>query len=305
MKKIAFVAALAALSGAAFAQSSVNIYGRLNATVESQKVGTGDRKVVVANNASRIGFKGTEDLGGGLKASFVLEHGFNVDTGAATGSMWNRESSVQLAGAFGAVRLGNWTPGSYFATADYVSMHNHDTGSSSDALYSFHVWPTTNKVAYFTPTVNGFNAELAMSLGEGAQKRAYDLAANYDAGALHLGAGYNKQGSNNQFGLRGLYEMGAFVFGGYYQRAEENNAKRDVYRVSGMYVVGASEFHLNYGNTEGKGDFAAAGRTSQYTLGYNYNLSKRTKVYGYYTAVDAKNNAADFNSIAAGIRHNF
>jgi predicted porin len=302
MKKIALVAALAALSSAAFAQSSVNIYGRLNATVESQKVGTGDRKAVVANNASRIGFKGTEDLGGGLKASFVLEHGFNVDTGTATGNMWNRESSVQLAGAFGAVRLGNWTPGSYFATADYVSMHNHDTGSSEDKLYSGNGWATTNKVAYFTPTVNGFNAELAVSLGEGAQKRAYDLAANYQAGALHLGAGYAKRGDVNQFAVRGLYEMGAFTVGGYYQRADDGATTRDIYRLAGMYVVGASEFHLNYGNAE---KYTAAGSASQYTLGYNYNLSKRTKVYGYYTAVNAKTDASDFSSIAAGIRHNF
>ena len=87
MKKIALVAALAATVAApAFAQS-VTLWGRLNTTVESQKIGTQDRKVVVQNNSSRLGFKGTEDLGGGLKASFSLEHGLNSDTGAATGEI--------------------------------------------------------------------------------------------------------------------------------------------------------------------------------------------------------------------------
>ena len=66
MKKIALVAAIAALAApAVFAQSSVTLWGRINTTVESQKEGAAGRKVVVANNASRLGFKGQEDLGGG------------------------------------------------------------------------------------------------------------------------------------------------------------------------------------------------------------------------------------------------
>jgi len=310
MKKIALVAALAAISASAFAQSSVTLYGRINTTVESQKEGNADRKAVVANNSSRIGFKGQEDLGGGLKASFNLEHGLNSDTGTQTGNaFWGREAWVQLAGAFGAVRLGNFTPESYFATADYVSMHNHDTGSSSDALYAFKTYRSSNKIGYFTPNYNGFSGSASVSAGEGVagKEKLYDLAANYVGGPLHLGAGFSKEGDNKQFAVRGLYELGAFTFGGYYQRADDGAQSRNVYRVSGMYVLGASEFHLNVGATQGRGDFAALGKTTQFTLGYNYNLSKRTKVYGYYTAVDAKaaNKVGDFSSLAAGIRHNF
>ncbi|WP_397534403.1 porin [Roseateles sp.] len=305
MKKIALVAALAAVSASAFAQSTVTLYGRVNTTVESQKVANQDRKVVVANNSSRIGFKGTEDIGGGLKASFVLEHGFNADNGTASGAFWGRESSVQLSGGFGAVRLGNWTPGSYFATADYISMHNHDTGSSSDALYGG-PFRSANKIAYFTPTVGGFNAEIAVAAGEGAPgvKRGVDLAANYVAGPVHLGAGYSKEGNNNQMAFRGLYEMGAVTLGAYFQRVDTNNVKRDIYRLAGMYAMGASEFHVNYGAAD---KTSLQAKESQFTLGYNYNLSKRTKVYGYYTSVDAKlaNKAGDFSSLAAGVRHNF
>jgi len=305
MKKIALVAALAAISASAFAQSSVTLYGRINTTVESQKEGTGDRKVVVANNASRFGLKGAEDLGGGLKASFMLESGLNSDTGGAdVKNFWGRESWVQLAGAFGAVRLGNFTPESYFATADYVSMHNHDTGSSEDKLYGG-PFRKTNKIGYFTPTYNGFSGSASVSAGEGVAKKAYDLAANYVGGPLHLGAGYSKEGDANQFAVRGLYELGAFTFGGYYQRVDNGNATRNNYRASAMYTLGQSEFHVNYGSTQGRADFATQGKTNQFTLGYNYNLSKRTKVYAYYTDVNAKLNTFDFNSIAAGIRHNF
>lgn len=313
MKKIALVAALAAISASAFAQSSVTLYGRINTTVESQKTGDGDRTVVVANNSSRIGFKGVEDLGGGLKASFNLEHGLDSDDGTASSSaFWGREAWVQLAGAFGAVRLGNFTPESYYATADYISMHNHDTGSSADALYDFYsTYRSSNKIGYFTPTVDGLSGSAAVSAGEGAsgQEKLYDLAANYVAGPMHLGAGYSKHGDANQFAIRGLYELGAFTLGAYYQRADDGNDSRNNYRASAMYTMGASEFHVNYGITQGRGVFAEAGKTSQFTLGYNYNLSKRTKVYAYYTDINARvdNNAfmPDFNSLAAGIRHNF
>ncbi|RQO54343.1 porin [Paucibacter sp. KBW04] len=311
MKKIALVAALAAVAApAAFAQSSVTLWGRINTSVESQKVADQDRKAVVQNNSSRLGFKGTEDLGGGLKASFLLEHGLNSDDGKATNTaFWNREAAVQLSGSFGTVKLGRWTNGSYFATADYVSMHNHDTGTSSDALYSGVGWTESNKVGYFTPNYGGFTAEITAHAGENVDKRAFDLSANYDQGPLHLGFGYSNQGDANQYAIRGLYELGAFTFGGYYQREDiGTGAKptRNIGRVSAMYTMGASEFHVNVGGTESGGAYGSNG-AKQYTLGYNYNLSKRTKVYGFYTAIDstANNKVGDFDSVAVGVRHNF
>ncbi|WP_434064079.1 porin [Roseateles aquae] len=312
MKKIAIVAALAALSASAFAQSSVTLWGRLNTSVESIKEGTNSRVVKMVNNNSRLGFKGTEDLGGGLKASFALEHGLNSDDGKATNAaFWNREASVQLAGSFGAVRLGKWTPGSYFATADYVSMHNHDTGNSEDKLYSGAGFTTTNKIGYFTPNIDGFSGEVAVHLGEGAagEKRSTDLAGNYDQGPLHLGAGYSEQGDAKQWGARALYELGEITIGGYYQRADEGAAGTkayNIYRLAAMYTMGASEFHVNFGSAANNSTVAGVDTSGkQFTLAYNYNLSKRTKVYGFYTNLDKKINSGDLSSLAVGIRHNF
>jgi hypothetical protein len=118
--------------------------------------------------------------------------------------------------------------------------------------------------------------------------RIIDVAVNYDQGPLHGGFGYQKQGDFSQYALRGLYEMGPFVFGGYAQREEVTGRKsRDIGRISAMYVMGAQEFHINVGGTKAGGTFGNTG-ASQYTLGYNYNLSKRTKIYGFYTAIDNK-----------------
>ena len=308
LSAIALVAA--AVAAPAFAQSSVTLYGRLNTSVENQKFNNDARKWVVQNNSSRIGFKGTEDMGGGLKASFQLEHGFGSDTGQAAGTFWGREAWVQLAGAFGAIRLGNITPESYFATADYVSMHNHDTGTSSDALYSneFSVaYLNKNKVMYMTPAMGGFSASVAMTAGEKVEKNGTDVAMNYDVGPFHGGFGYSKQGNVNQWALRALYEMGPVVLGGYYQKVDVGSAKQDVWRLAAMYAMGASEFHVNYGASDKAGSVAP--KKDQWTLGYNYNLSKRTKVYAFYTKNDLNKDtgAADneFTSLAMGVRHNF
>ena len=81
--KIALAALATLAAGSAFAQGSTEIYGRLNLTIERQKAGDVTQTEML-NNSSRIGFRGTEDLGGGLKAGFVIEHGFSADTGAAS-----------------------------------------------------------------------------------------------------------------------------------------------------------------------------------------------------------------------------
>ena len=317
-------------SSAALAQSSVTLYGRVNTTVEHQKTGN-DKITGMENNSSRFGFRGTEDLGGGLKAGFVLESGFRSDDGAGSydaagkpqGINFARQSELNLSGNFGMLRLGNFSAESYYATADYVSMHNHDTGSSADMLYAY-VMPTdANKIAYRTPDFGGFTVEGAVAMHEQVVggKNAFDLAANYNMGGLALGAGYSKHDQKNQFGLRAVYSTGPFVVGGYYQRDKNGfdtsatvieSGKRDTFRIAGAYMMGASEFHLNVGRA-GKYKNVPNSAATQYTLAYNYNLSKRTKLYTYYTKVDNKVGASyttgapgiDFSSFAVGVRHNF
>ena len=326
--------ALAALAlvgtSAAFAQSSVTLYGRVNTTVERQKDGDVS-KTGLFNNNSRFGFKGLEDLGGGLKAGFQLESGFASDTGAgtgwpglpsSTGINFGRQSEVNLSGGFGMVRLGNFTPESYYATSDFVGMHNHETGSSSDALYQDPVWfnglGTKNKIGYRTPSFGGLTVDASVNLHENAagtnNKNGYDLAANYNVGDLALGAGYSQVDDDKQLGLRALYTFGQFTVGGYYQRNDETlRGTRNNFRLAGMYALGASEFHLNVGRANSWSNRSDSAAT-QYTLGYNYNLSKRTKVYTYYTRINNGGNARygdvsaagnDFSSFAVGVRHNF
>lgn len=322
-------------TSAAMAQSSVTLYGRVNTTVENVKFGA-DKVTEMNSNGSFVGFRGVEDLGNGLKVGFQLESLFNSDDGTgSTGSGINfsRHSEVNLSGNFGTVRLGTFNAASYLATADYISMHNHDTGLSSDMLYAY-TMRETNKLAYVSPTFGGFTTEIQHSFHEEATggRNAWDLAVNYANGPLGLGLGYsnsptevNGYGTDKgqQFAARVSYAINALTLGAYYQYAKlqdvnatDADAKRHAYRLSAMYTMGASEFHANVGRADKMkvaGTSVNSSAATQWTLGYNYNLSKRTKVYGYFTKVNNGSNSSyltdvageDARSVAIGVRHLF
>jgi predicted porin len=327
MKRNLIVAVVSVLvAGAAMAQSSVTVYGRLNTSLEEQKnVKVSGSQSVMENNASRLGFKGVEDLGGGLKAEFLLEHRFNSDNGATTnpGAFWAGDSYVGLSGGFGSIKMGRLTSAAYYATADYISYHNHDTGTSEDKLYTY-LGQNSNTIAYTTPSFGGLTAEGSISAGEGKGRglKVAGLALNYSLGALGLGFGYEKTDGDKdtQYAIRANYDIGALTLGGYYQKSEDKGAgglgNRTAYRFSAMYAMGALELHGNYGIADDWSRLANSDAT-QFTLGVNYNLSKRTKVYAFYTEVDngskfsyfgAKDrngNALKASALAVGVRHNF
>lgn len=337
-------------TSAAMAQSSVNIYGRVNTSVEHQKLGNASATGMVSNS-SFIGFRGTEDLGNGLKAGFVLESQFNSDNGSADGGMnFKRNSEVNLSGNFGMLRMGSFDPYSYTVTADYISMFNHDTGTTADMLYAAAA-SKGNTIAYRTPTISGFDAEVQYRFGEKAKtefnapnlptltvedKGGWNLGANYANGPFGAGFGYSQEkatelttgisGKQQQFALRGNYSIGDLTLGAYYQKYKASvagiDAKRDTYRLAAMYTIGASELHANVGKaSKFKVDGTKVGDSAtQWTLGYNYNLSKRTKVYAFYTNLNhveaassnpaafdlnPTNNSDKFRGYGVGVRHLF
>jgi predicted porin len=311
-KKIVIAAcAVSGLADGALAQSSVTAYGRINLSLEHQDA-NGGTSYQEQDNASRIGFKGSEDLGGGLMAGFQLEHGFKADTGVqARSAFWARQSEVNLSSGLGTLRLGNFFSEAYLATADYVSLHNHDTGTSADAFYAY-LGRNANKVSYRSPDFGGATVELAGTLTQGIPEnvnQTYDLAMNYDLGPLHLGAGYEKNGPAHQFAVRGLYQFDSFLLGGYVQHDKNGFAagSRRNARLSGAYLTGDHEFHLNVGRAGAYSEVPHSA-ASQYTVAYNYKLSRRTKVYTFFTKVAdgaATVYGGDFSSIAVGLRHNF
>ncbi len=346
MKKSLIALAVLAASGAAMAQSSVTLYGVADAAVTY--VNGLDNWTGLdsgANKTSRLGFRGVEDLGGGLKANFVLEGGFNLDTGDGksggatdSGFQFKRQSTVGLAGNFGEVRLGRELTAAYNATARYdvfgsVGIAHSQLWDDGKSL-AFSTAPATlgepvdpyhyttnqrvsNAITYVSPDFSGFKVAANYGFGEIAGKnsdgRYFGGGLTYDNGPLSLGLGAERlnkgagaamqaQASNDitAWSLGGSYDLGvAKLLAAYRQSTAKDVAilgatsdlKNRGYMLAVTAPVGPGLVRAAYNRYEAKFD-GEKGVTDQFGLGYVYNLSKRTSVYGTYAYIKNKNDNA-------------
>ncbi len=214
-KSLIAVAVLGAIAGAAQAQSAVTIYGILDTGITyANKVPTpdnssNDKKFSVDSGViqgSRLGFKGVEDLGGGLKALFQLEAGFHNDTGALkknTGStnLFPSKSVVGLSGNFGSILLGRQTDVLNDLTG--AVDHNMDRLEGIRTNNSIRYTSTKNSIRYNTPNVAGFTGSLIYGFGEAAGQtsngQSFSLGGQYANGPLGLRAAYyeSKKGTTS------------------------------------------------------------------------------------------------------------
>jgi predicted porin len=172
MKKSLIALAVLAASGAAFAQSTVTLYGVADLAHTNGKIGTVKSSGVASGIASgsRIGLKGTEDLGGGLSANFVMEYA--VQPELATTSMANRQSFAGLAGGFGSLNIGRQYTVIHSLQGAYDPLGNH-TGQGWLAGATSTV-RSDKTIAYTTPTMSGFNAVVTMASGAASDTAAKD-----------------------------------------------------------------------------------------------------------------------------------
>ena len=305
MKKSLIALAVLAASGAAMAQSSVTLYGVLDTGLTYSK---GEESVygmthVGGNVNSRLGFRGVEDLGNGLKATFNLEAGMGVDDGNnymdkdSNGMAFRRTSTVGLAGNFGEVRLGRMLTSSYLAVSRYDAFG--DTGIGGSLAWNIpqtgYAPRTENAISYTSPNFSGFKIGAEYGFGEkqkARDSRYFGMGATYDNGPLSLGLGYDRLNSNTMDGLLAASDLktvhlgGAYNFGvakllAFYKQSKVSNAPK--FKTFGLGVsapVGAAgEVRASYNNYKISDD---NGKADQLSLGYVHNLSKRTALYGTY-----------------------
>lgn len=327
MKKSLIALAVLATTSAAFAQSSVTVYGRIDTSVGSEKTLAGKATKVFSGNltTSRYGFRGTEDLGGGLRAQFQLENGFNSDEGTlgSNNFAFNRASWVGLAGGFGQVRLG-------LSDSPYKDIF--DMGVSN-ALYDSEFTPNkiaytgvgnstsrlNNSVRYDTPNFGGISAAVSYSLDEtaGVKNDITALNLRYRAGKLDVGFAYQDQKnavvtSDREYNvLAAAYDFGAARVSAQYQSSKQSNGLKDNEYVFGVVVPVATniDVSLAYSNSKGKLNGTTTSKGTAYSFGGTYALSKRTRLYGAYLSGDVENGAgvttADRTLYAVGVRHDF
>jgi predicted porin len=341
-KSLIALAALATVATAAQAQSSVTIYGIIDSGVLQVKGANAANQSVTtltsgALSTSRWGFKGTEDLGGGLKANFTLEGQFEADTGAQTGDLFQRSAFVQLdKDGLGSVTLGRQNSLDYLSVIGADPFGANNFGGAVNVAYlnagiNGGAHRVSNAVTLRSASFSGFSAAVQHSFGEvagetsGSTRTAYTLEyaqgpvkVNFTTARKNDATG-NKSFENRQF--VGSYKAPfATLFAGY-QEAESAGAAADIEStyVGAIIPVNANvNVLVNY--TDVKNLNNVSGRDADaFAIGVTYALSKRTTAYAMHgqsnndtsasalkvTSLGAGAAGVDQKATTVGIRHTF
>jgi len=314
-------AVLGVTMGTAQAQSTVTLYGKIDASLMHDNPFGGVSQWTVDSGTvsqSRWGLIGSEDLGGGLKANFNLEQGFAVDTGsqAVAGQQFSRQSWVGFSGGFGEIRLGKpWT--AYDDVSGAINAM-FDSGFSVEnnffASTGYNANPA-NTIRYSTPSFGGFAAAFSHSLDEvqNINLSVTSISASYAGGPLTVGAGYQVEelgGTNNKFTrLSASYDLGAAVIKALYGNVKfPAAAKTSEYSIGvDVPVSGALTVSAGYGYSK---DNALAGseKRTGFTLGGMLAMSKRTDLYVGVTDWNGKTagtKTSGNTKYGLGVRHSF
>lgn len=334
-KTLISIAVLGALSNAAFAQSNVTIYGIVDAGLVAERGGKAGNVTKVASgvgSASRIGFRGTEDLGGGLSAVFVLEGGFAADTGVGDAAgLFQRQSYVGLVSKeAGSLTLGRQYTPMYNAFVQVADPFQAGLAGSAKNLFSASGASVriSNSVNYKTPTYSGFSGEFQYGVGEQAKAdagRQMGIALAYANGPLNARLAYNNRNNDTAVGggvpvvnreyahntlFAANYDFN--VVKGYFAYSSDKGptsspipnptaftatavaASTD----SDTILLGATAPIQGTAGTLiasyiRKDDNNAANRDAdQWAVGYSYALSKRTSTYVAYAKINNKRGAS-------------
>lgn len=336
MKKSLIALAVLAASGAAMAQSTVTLYGRLDASLaqkKTEKTGAAEVKQTGIDssnlNTTFWGLKGSEDLGGGLRANFGLESGFAIDTGVGNTGLFERKAIVGLSGAFGSVDLGrNYTAYDALrgATNNMYDSNLATTGDVWNTGIKDYSNRTSNSIIYNSPSFGGFSGAVAYGFGENKQVApnvgdATDIASlhiKYANGPLLVGYAYQEEkqsqvvgtpSDKNKYNLIGAsYNFGMAKLVGSYNQAKNNTLKDKEYQVGVSVPFGAAAVAVGYSRSKSEG-FNANNKGTGASIVGTYDLSKRTTAYaGYEQAkVETFNGTitTKTSNVAAGIRHTF
>jgi len=339
-KKIIALAVAGLMSGAAFAQTNVTIYGAADVTFDNVKA-TGDSTAAtagangnlsarnrVSSNSSFLGFRGSEDLGGGLKAVFQFEGGVGHDSGG--NYSFNRDSFVGVAGGFGTVAAGTLTgptrslgaamepfAGSTGITAN-IGLIGKLGGGAGASLFDTR-W--TNTIAYISPSMGGLTATAAYVANENKSRDGlagvadtptvlgqrntwgYDIGLRYAVGPIMAGLTQNQVKIGDVPGnkttdtrLAGRYNFGQGTVGLLWDRVRTEAVGVDRKRTAWFLpvtfnVTPTGKIVAQYGKA---GDVSGTSDTgaSMFALGYEHSMSKRTVVKAVWSQIS--NEAAAF-----------
>ena len=300
--------ALLLLLGARNAQADAEMYGRLNISLERQTKMAASQ-AVVADNASRIGFVETEQIGPVWSVGVHLEKGFDGSSGVPYGSGFDRMAELSVGTPNARLSIGRFGSTAYLGITDVVSLHNHDTGISSDALFA-HVEPLGRKVGV-SGNAAGWTLELVRWTADPGSDASGGSAAllAYDRPGLSVAVSGGQDARRYEHSARVLVSRSGVDLAAYVEQDKNvfGRGVRVARRVALAWHVGRSEWHFNEGRAGAySGGVAGEGRARQDTLAYNFNLSRRSKVYVLASRLrDQGRLYGSSRSTAIGLRQNF
>jgi len=366
-KKVIALAVLAACSGASLAQSNVTVYGVVDTGYVKQ---TGRDLYMGTNQDNKIGFQGSEDLGGGLKALFQLEKRFDLNDGSMgnssipagrgasgdSGVDWDGAANIGLENsAWGKIRFGRINELSTETIRRFDPFNQYGVGSM---IYSSQRSArVSNTVRYDSPSWDGFKIGALYTLGTDTQNSptgaaaakkdndGYGINLSYDNGPFAATANWSRisDSDNSSVWNIGLgYKFGAARVTMLYEDTDNKGYRNNgsinykntsnpatdekVFLLGLEWGIGSGQLDasVQYARLKDVRDRSSGARlagfdgtkdTFKYALGYTYNLSKRTSVYGQVSYTDFDDEATgsfysglDRDSISAiqvGMTHKF
>lgn len=329
MKNTMLALMLGASAATAAAQSNVTIYGIVDMALVRESGGVANTTKLTSGveAGSRLGFKGTEDLGGGMAAIFLLENGFQSDTGALGqgGLLFGRQAYAGLQTPSGTITFGRQYTPQYLAVAAVDPFGSGTAGDTKNLMAATgnSASRMDNAVKYVSPVLGGFTVELVYGAGEvsgdSSAGRQLGGALIYNGGPLTVRLAThhrdndtatlkNTSAANNTV-LTALYDVGSFkahaaygVDKGLNSAPPRNLANPFAYAVAPTPSVDSDVMLLGVTVPQGVGVWLASYMrkndktrfdqdAQQLAAGYRYYLSKRTDLYGVYAYIRNKNGA--------------
>lgn len=296
--KNALVAAAALVASVAVQAQSVNVYGNLDLALASWDNGNSRTTAIDSGvlTGSFLGFKGQEDLGGGLKAFFALESQVAADTGAAAGAtFWNRTSELGLATAYGTATIGNSVALAARAANAQSPFSVHGMLGLSTLNVGIY---QKNSLTFTSANYSGITAAAQYGASEGAGDGIYAAQVNFAQGPVAAGLTYTDIGNDSLLQIGGSYDMGAAKL--FAQFATTDETDTDQFHIGAAAPISAAgSVHATFTHTKAGDD-----KSNTLALGYDHALSKRTGAYAAVVFNDQDNSDSTV-SLAVGLRHAF